>query len=94
LFLGSFIASAAFHLLVTCRNISRVQENSSDIANDIEDNKSEISRDKVEEFLSRGVVVFPGVLSAEEITEARQGFHRELLERGVLILYVAINCSF
>lgn len=46
-----------------------------------------LSDDLIREFIEKGVVVIPGVLSAEEINEARNGFHQYLSDNGVWLLY-------
>lgn len=54
--------------------------------------KGALSPSQIEEYLSRGVLVVPGVLSPEEVQAARRGFHASLANHGVCAIHMC-SCT-
>lgn len=50
-----------------------------------------LSKDQLEEFQSRGILVVPGILTAQEVAEARAGLHAHLLQHGVGVKTSYVN---
>lgn len=46
-----------------------------------------LTPEMISEFIERGIIVVPGVLSDEEIAETRQKYHSFLREHGVRDFY-------
>lgn len=65
---------------VAARRLARRDACSTEVSGD---SPRHLIQSQIEEFLSRGVLVVSGALSAKQLVEAREGFRRCLLEYEV-----------